>query len=206
MRRWKEQFSLLTGISEPGSGNFSVIGCGLFLTLIQPGLLVACIFLEQIRLELISVAAACILTILIIWMRYLTGGLFLFLLLRPFVENRGRLFRNCVSAVVCCSAILVGGRGVAVVLGIVRVCLQRIPFSVPEFIGINSLLAALRLPTFLILRRADIFSAWYIGLLASAIKSIGELKRPWRIVCASADWLFVALVQEMIEEAFRTQK
>lgn len=131
----------------------------------------------------------------------------LFLSLALFVSGgtSGKvLYRQSLSTTVYACLILLLGRMCAAVIAVIIALLRNTEFTMVSFVNVNTLLSAFDLPTFLVFEKADIFAAWFIGLVAIGVRRVLSFNRAASFSIAAADWLLLAAFQESLFQYLRS--
>ena len=138
-------------------------------------------------------------------LKFHVSALFLFMALLVAGRTSGKvLYRQLLSTTVHACLILLLGRMCAAVVTVIITLQRKTEFAMVSFVNVNTILSAFNLPTFLAFEKADIFAAWFIGLVAIGVRRTLPLNRAATLLIAGADWLLLAAFQESLFQYLRS--
>ncbi len=185
------------------AGNPVFLRAATLIATTQIVIVIFCLWMKQLHLTLEIVIGSIVYVVMILIVKCFAAALFLYLVIVISGKRSDYLYRQCLSVFVYCYFIVLLGSLSAVALGVVIHLGRGTVFSVVRFLNANNLLAAVHLPVFMALNKADIFAAWFVGELSIGTGALSALRFPATLFVALLDWIFVAAIQESITQLLR---
>ncbi len=170
------------------------------VSMAQATVVLFCLWMKHSTLTAEITMGSIVLVAALLSVRFGAGALFLYYVAVLSGSRSELLYRQCLSVVVYSYFIVLLEGVSAVVLGCIVCMVRGTNFSVVTFLNLNNLLALAHLPVFQILEKADIFAAWFIGMVAIGAGTFSSLRFSARVLVAFFDWIFVSAIQESITQ------